>query len=116
MNSGAIRRAWAVSDLDRGKNPRNAKSNGYGLPAILLAAVAGFMLAHAIGLSYVAAARHLNLAVFETYRNTMEAELSNMPPPAQLIASYASDRAMENAIGRNSDRSLLNYLFWTPSR
>lgn len=116
MSTGAIRRAWAVYDLSRGKEARGVKSEGYGLPAIMLAVVAGFTLAHVIGLSYVAAARHLNMAVFETYQKTMEAELRSMPPSVQLIASYASDRAMENAIGRNSDRSLLNYLFWTPSR
>jgi len=78
---------------------------------VFVGIILGFLGAHLAGLSYVAGARSVNEKVFGAYREEMAAQLSEMPVSAQLIASFASRRAMETALAKNREGSVMDLVF-----
>lgn len=76
---------------------------------LLTGVVIGLVASNIAGFSYLAAAREMNRKVMQAYQREMQASLSGMPASAQLVASFASRRAMEAAVRENGADP-----FWAP--
>lgn len=83
---------------------------------LLAGMIIGFVASNLIGFSYLAAARDMNERVMRTYERELKASLSDMPASAQLVASFASKRAMEASVQENRAGQLWALVISHPDR